>query len=256
MPRPACRASPAGSGGTAPRRSGRRRRARASPRRELAAVPVQVLAAATRAGRRTRRARSSRRRRAVLRRDALPDLQRHHVAERVGREVADRAARPVHVLEHAVGVVAAPRSRGTRPSSRSTPPAGRAARSRPSIDVLLELEAQDDVHVVGDLVRVDADQRRAHAVDGRGTSSPRSTRRAAPGTAPARAGRRSARTGRLRPTRFSHMRLCDSCRPSETPEPSGVRSSSGVDLVLVEPVAVLVHRREERVEVPLDRSGS
>ena len=31
----------------------------------------------------------------------------------------------------------------------------------------------------------------------------------------------------LRPTRFSHRRLCDSCTPSDTPLPSVVRSSAG-----------------------------
>src|SRR2546426_1023707 len=36
----------------------------------------------------------------------------------------------------------------------------------PVVDqLLLELEAQDDVEVIGDLVRIDADQRRLHAVD-------------------------------------------------------------------------------------------
>ena len=35
---------------------------------------------------------------------------------------------------------------------------------RPS--VLLELEAEDDVHVVGHLVRVDADEGRLHLVHG------------------------------------------------------------------------------------------
>src|SRR2546421_4555493 len=36
---------------------------------------------------------------------ALPDLHRDHVAERVGREVAETTARPVHVLEYATRVV-------------------------------------------------------------------------------------------------------------------------------------------------------
>src|SRR6476646_11173769 len=40
-----------------------------------------------------------------VRRDPLPDLRRDQVAERVRREVADRAARPVDVLQDALGVV-------------------------------------------------------------------------------------------------------------------------------------------------------
>ena len=46
------------------------------------------------------------------------------------------------------------------------PGAGQVLRLQPVVDqILLQLEAQDDVHVVGDLVGVDADQRRVHLVD-------------------------------------------------------------------------------------------
>src|SRR5947209_4323727 len=37
--------------------------------------------------------------------DPLPELARDDVAEGVGREIADRPSRPVHVLKHAVGDV-------------------------------------------------------------------------------------------------------------------------------------------------------
>src|ERR671925_38684 len=40
-----------------------------------------------------------------------------------------------------------------------------AQRDAAVADVLFELEAQDDVHPIGDLVGLNADQRRAHTVD-------------------------------------------------------------------------------------------
>ena len=58
-------------------------------------------------------------------------------------------------------------------------------------DVLLELEAQDDVHAVGHLVRLDADQRRLHAVDPGKEASSSTSRQLLRETPSARAGRRA-----------------------------------------------------------------
>ena len=59
-------------------------------------------------------------------------------------------------------------------------------------------------------------------------------------------GSSQAQNGRERPMMFSHMRLCDSCTPSETGSSSVVRKSVRIDRRLVEPVAELVQRRVER----------
>src|SRR5579875_1030430 len=73
-------------------------------RRELAAVAVEVLSKPV-----AERAELAALEVVVEARDvrehALPDLGRDQVAERVGREVADRAAGPVGVLEDAAAVV-------------------------------------------------------------------------------------------------------------------------------------------------------
>ena len=63
--------------------------------------------------------------------DDVPDLERDDVAERVGREVADPAARPVDVLQDAVARRRARRRRGTPSSARSTPRAGPRGRPFP-----------------------------------------------------------------------------------------------------------------------------
>ena len=110
----------------------------------------------------------------------------------------------------------------------------------------LELEAQDDVEVVGRLVGLDADQAAVDRVDAAVERRPRSCPAGAPGRFAARRGSAQAQNGRLRPTRFSHSRLCDSCTPSETGEPSGLRAEPGGDAGLVEPVPELVQRAEER----------
>ena len=88
---------------------------------------------------------------------ALPDLHGHYVAERVRREVAERAGRPVHVLQHTLSVV------GDIDAEvfvhARVPRFGQFGDREPVLDqVLLELEAEDDVEVVRELVRVDADQ--------------------------------------------------------------------------------------------------
>ena len=88
-------------------------------------------------------------------------------------------------------------------------------RDRALDDLLLELEAQDDVEVVGRLVGLDADQRGLDVLIARENAS--SVDRAELlGEAPASgSGSQSVQNGRLRPTRFSHSRLCDSCSPSD-----------------------------------------
>ena len=100
-------------------------------------------------------------------------------------------------------------------------------RERLGEHLLLELEAQDDVQVVGRLVGVDADQRRPHGVH---LAVPRlgvDAARARPGSAPAAAGRSSARTAasgrRGSPTCGSATRA----RRARRRAPSGVRSSDG-----------------------------
>ena len=50
--------------------------------------------------------------------DGIPQLCRVQVADRVGREVADRSHRPVHVLQAAPSVV----GRGGSREARATPP--------------------------------------------------------------------------------------------------------------------------------------
>ncbi len=49
---------------------------------------------------------------------------------------------------------------------------------------------------------------------------------APPASSPMR-GASTPQNGRPRPTMFSHMRLCDSCMPSDSALPSGVRISEG-----------------------------
>ena len=92
--------------------------------------------------------------------DDAPDLDRERVPERVGREVAVRRARPVHVLEHAARVVghldAEELPHPRVPRLRQV-----GERELAGDELLLELEAEDDVQRVGDLVGVDADQARA-----------------------------------------------------------------------------------------------
>ena len=94
----------------------------------------------------------------------LPDLHRHDVAEGVGGEVAEDAARPVDVLEHPVGVV---RHLDAEVLVHARVPLLREVGERDPAreQLLLELEAEDHVEVVRDLVRLDADERGLHLVD-------------------------------------------------------------------------------------------
>ena len=95
---------------------------------------------------------------------ALPQLRGDEAAERVAREVAEGARRPVDVLQHAVGVVgdldAEQPPHAVVPRRRQVGDGERALDQR-----ALELEAHHDVQRVGELVGLDADERRAHAHD-------------------------------------------------------------------------------------------
>ena len=76
-----------------------------------------------------------------------PDLQRDHVAERIRREVADAAARPVDVLQDAVGVVG--HVDAEEVLHPRLPDLGQVVeRDRALEQLLLELEAEDDVEAV------------------------------------------------------------------------------------------------------------
>ena len=80
-------------------------------------------------------------------------------------EVADQAGRPVDVLQHADASFGT--SMPTSVRMRSFQAAGRSS----TLEIAahqreLQLEAQEDVQVVGDLVGLDADQRRLDQVGG------------------------------------------------------------------------------------------
>src|SRR5579884_922316 len=233
--------------GVDPRRAGRAlERLR---RRELAAVAVQVLAQPL----------PQRSELAALELalepgevggDPLPELHRDQVAERVRREVAERAARPVHVLEHAPAVVG---HLDPQVLPHAAVPLLRELLEPEALreQVLLELEAHDDVEVVRRLVGLDADQRRldgvhlpvpalgvvaahrlreelAQAREEEGPERPRAPDEVLPHPA----------LGLVHPERRAPRER----RPLER----------RVDLVLVEAVPALVHGREEAVEVPLE----
>src|SRR4051794_20186731 len=94
---------------------------------------------------------------------SVPELPRDDVPEAVSGEVAERSARPVHVLQDTVGVVrdfeaqilAVTRVPGLR----------QVGELQPSLEQLeLQLESDQDVEVVGHLVRLDPDQRALDAV--------------------------------------------------------------------------------------------
>ena len=121
----------------------------------------------------------------------------------------------------------------------------------------LEIEAQHDVEIVGHLVGVGADERARDLVDGAVEGVERHVARAGPGKRSAAADRNSSQKPRLRATTiFSHSRDWLSCTPAETPWPSGVPSSAGVDALLVHGVPGLVQRRKQRVaEVVFAHAG-
>ena len=88
-------------------------------------------------------------------------------------------------------------------------------RERAVDELLLELEAQDDVERVGGLVGVDADQAWRGAVDRRARTVELDRRRAAREAALELGQDQRVQKARWRPTRFSQVRLCDSSRPSD-----------------------------------------
>ena len=180
-------------------------------------------------------------------RDPLPELRRGDVAERVRREVADRAAGPVRVLERAVRDVRhldAEVLHHLRVPGLGNVGSGELAGGH----VLLELEAEDDVEVVRGLVRLDADERRLHAVDG-------AVEALCVGAVHLRRERvlherevvlpeRPAAPDEVLP--HAALRLVERER-----RPSGDRRAHerAIDAVLVDAVPELVHRGEDRVHV-------
>mmetsp|Transcript_13297 Transcript_13297/g.46002 ORF Transcript_13297/g.46002 Transcript_13297/m.46002 type:complete len:225 (-) Transcript_13297:1089-1763(-) len=89
----------------------------------------------------------------------LVELARVHGPQGVAGEVAERAVGPVHVLQHAEGVVGrhdAEELLHLRLPRRGEVPHGEVAGEQRA----LELEAQHDVHGVRELVRVDPDEAR------------------------------------------------------------------------------------------------
>ena len=92
----------------------------------------------------------------------VPELRGDHVAQGVGGEVAEGAAVPVDVLHDALGV-----ARHVEPEVllvAGVPGVGQILEREGLLEERhLELEADGDVEVVGDLVGLDADQR---ALDG------------------------------------------------------------------------------------------
>src|SRR6476659_4547772 len=181
-----------------------------------------------------------------VRRDPLPDLRRDQVAERVRREVADRAARPVDVLQDALGVV-----RHVDPEVVVHPavPLVRQLVERELVAQhrLLELEAQDDVEVVRRLVRLDADERRLDAVH-----------LAVPGLGVVAGERREERLQPWEEVPPERQRAPDEVLPHAALRLVHAERDAAceraalerrVDLTLVEPVAELVPRPEEAAEV-------
>ena len=85
---------------------------------------------------------------------------------------------------------------------------------------LLQLEADQDVQVVGGLVGLDADQRRPHLVQREIEGVQRHVAQRG-GKRRWASGKKCSQKARLRPTMFSHIRDCDSWMPSDTASPSG-----------------------------------
>ena len=129
-----------------------------------------------------------------LRAEPIPDLDREHGPEEVRREVPEPAARPVRILQDAVCVV---RDRDAHELLEArVPGVGQVLhREATGDELLLELEAEDDVEPVAHLVGVDADERPAHAVHRPVEVLERHRAELTQGTTPAGGGRTSARRG-------------------------------------------------------------
>src|SRR5437899_2045113 len=178
--------------------------------------------------------------------DPFPELARDDVPERVGREVPDVARRPVHVLQDAVcdvrhvdpEVLADPRVPDLRQVAEVA-----VARE----ELLLELEAEDDVQVVRSPVRVDPDQRRPDSID-------RAVELVELHVAERREHLLELRIevppeGEAAPDKVlphAALRFVDAERGAAC---EGRALEVEADLMLVEAVPELVHRREERVQV-------
>src|SRR5829696_5598901 len=186
-------------------------------------------------------------------RHPLPKLAGDDGAERVGGEVADHADRPMHVLEHADGIVrrldAEVLLHPLVPDLRQVSEIEGAGQ-----ELLLELEAEDDVEVVGRLVRLDPDQRRLDPVD---RAVPVVDRRAADRCRERRLQLREE-VPPEREAAADHVLPHPALRLMEA-ERGAMRERRPLqlagDAVLVEAVSRFVHRPEEPVEVVLEVTG-
>ena len=95
-------------------------------------------------------------------RKRVVELRRHDRAQRIRREVAERAHRPVHVLQHALEIVLRLDPRRCSMLEFQASRRLRTARS-PVQQLVFQLVAQLDVQRVGEFVRVDADGSALHA---------------------------------------------------------------------------------------------
>ena len=178
--------------------------------------------------------------------DVPPDLNRDRVPERVGREVAVRGARPVHVLEDAARVVG---NLDAEQIEHAGVPRLRQLlqRQRALHQPLLELEAEDDVERVGDLVGLDPDQPRRDAVDPavERLQVDRLERR----KPPLQLGQEAPPERQRATDRFSQSRLCDSPSPSDGAAGERRPLERGIAPLVRESVPALVHRRPDRAQV-------
>ena len=151
------------------------------------------------------------------------ELGREDVTQRVRGEVAEQPVGPVTVLQTALRVV-------PRPDSECSPvrlvPRLRHLRGPqvPRDERALELEADEDVEVVGDFVGIGADERPAHAIEREEKIARRRRRRDSRETGRAPAGRSTPRipgSGRC-----DSPRIAPAIRPSPptVPHPSVFRS--------------------------------
>ncbi len=185
----------------------------------------------------------------------LPELTGDHVAERVGGEVAERGRRPMHVLEHAVGVVGDLDPEVLARQDR--PRFGQVGDLEPALEELeLELEADEHVEVVGQLVGLDADQRRPHPVGGAVQLG------GVGGVEPARKGRAQARQqaleiGAAAADPVLPQPALGLVQTQRARAPERAAGELGVDPGVIEPVAGLVQGAEQRGrEVVARRSAS